>query len=158
MPSWWNVYLYIPFGIHESLTLGVIGSDTIAMVKSKILNLERIPTDQQKLKLSGKELADDHTLADCNVQEGSVLHIELSIRGKMKIFVQCEEIYALEVHAFDTIKQIKDRNRDILPHQQILTFHGAQLEDDTTLSSCCVHRGSILQLAMKIFVKSFLFK
>jgi ubiquitin C len=61
---------------HESFTLGVMGSDTIAMVKSKILNLEGIPADQQKVKLSGKELGDERTLSDCNVQEGSVLHIE----------------------------------------------------------------------------------
>jgi ubiquitin C len=150
-PGGMGVHVKTPF--HESLTLGAMGSDTIAMVKSKILNLEGIPTDQQKVKLSGKELADDRTLSDCNVQEGSVLHIELSIRGKMKIFVQSEKIHALEVHASDTIKQVKDKYQDILPHQQILTFRGAQLEDDTNLSSCSVHRESILQLALKVFVK-----
>ena len=61
--------------------LDVESSDTIEHVKERVLEITRIPVIQQRLIFAGRELLDDRTLADYNVQKGSTLKLILKIRG-----------------------------------------------------------------------------
>lgn len=67
----------------KTLTININASSTINELKERILLVGGIPVDQQRLLFAGRQLEDNRTVSDYNIQCASTVHLVLRLRGGM---------------------------------------------------------------------------
>lgn len=85
----WSEYLRQPQTTFEvktligkNLRISADPEDTIDRVKSRVMEIEGIPVDQQRLIFAGRQLQDSQTVGSAQIAEGSVVHLVLRLIGR----------------------------------------------------------------------------
>ncbi|KAF7334387.1 Ubiquitin [Mycena venus] len=65
----------------KEIELDIDPDDKITRIKEKVEEQSGVPPPQQRLIFSGRQMQDDKTAKDFNINAGAVLHLVLALRG-----------------------------------------------------------------------------
>eukprot|EP01083_Nonionella_stella_P166912 559536_1 len=141
----------------NTITLDVEPNETIQNVKQQIFNkmTRKMRITMMRLIFAGKQLEDNRTLSDYNIQKESSLHLVLRIgRSAVHLFIKQSngKTTKIELSSGDSVQTIKEmiKSKTQIPiDQQLLIFNGQQLTNDWSLSYIfvkCIPSGSTIDL------------
>ena len=162
-------HLFVKVMCEEThITLAVDPNDSIANLKSMIKVKKGFPVDEQRIVYNGRNLEDDRTVSEYNIQDKSTLNLVLRVPRRhnghnrmgvsVTILTEARVPVAtdtLTVRPTDSILEVKLKIRDLTgvpPHKQILNFADRELENTRTISDYNIRNDSVIYLVEKIEV------
>ena len=77
----YNMQIFVKTMTGKTITISISPEDKIFVLKFFIQLREGVPPDQQRLVFDGRQLEDNRSLADFNIQKESTIHWVLRLRG-----------------------------------------------------------------------------
>ncbi|KAK9462262.1 ubiquitin-like protein 1 [Lipomyces oligophaga] len=65
----------------KEIEMDIEPTDKVQRIKERVEEKEGIPPSQQRLIFGGKQMADDKSATDYNLEGGATLHLVLALRG-----------------------------------------------------------------------------
>ncbi|KAM3146748.1 hypothetical protein pb186bvf_001316 [Paramecium bursaria] len=147
-----KILVMIPTG--KTLTFNLQASDKITSLKNQIQNNDGVSIQQQILCFKGQELEDEATLQSYNIQNESMINLELKQINKanQEIYVKTisGRLLTFEFEPQDRIEKLKVKiykKEGIHYYQQKLIFQDEVLQIGKTLADYNIENGSIIFLS-----------
>jgi ubiquitin len=139
----------------DTITIQANSSDKIITIKEKIQKKQdNLLPSHQRLIFGGKQLEDDKTLMDYNIQSEATLHLVVRLKGGQTIYVKTlmGNVFTFEFDENQTLAEVKkkiEETENIPVNEQRLFFNNKQLADNKTLKDYKVEEEDTIQLVLR---------
>lgn len=138
----------------RSTTVNIEPFDSIENVRAKIQDKECIPSDQERLVFTVKQIERDRALSGHNIPEQSTPHLPLRPKTGVQMFVKMLNgtQTVIQIEFSDTIEQVKakiEEQEGIPAAKQRLIFAGKQLENHITVARYNMGKESTFHLVLR---------
>lgn len=150
-----DLQLFIKTLNGDTITIQANLTDKILTIKEKIQKKQdNLLPSHQRLIFGGKQLEDDKTLMDYNIQNEATLHLVVRLKGGQTIYVKTliGDVFTFEFDENQTIAEVKQKieeTENIPVNEQRLFFNNKQLADNKTLKEYKIEEEDTIQLVLR---------